>query len=160
MGQGSGVSGLLYSQVIRVAIASLIGAVFLPATCGIYNKMAGGSRSPKSVPEPSMGKAMATMFVIALINAVFASFFAWVITTVGSAVGARQQNTILIAQLVSLPISLLVMSGFLSAILPTAFGRAFIVALLYLLIVVLVSGVVLGVMLLLFRFFGAGYFRF
>lgn len=160
MGHRAGVAGFLYSQVICVAIASLIGAVFLPAMCAAYNKMARRRRSPTGVPEPSMAKAMAIMFLVALINAVLVFFLTLVVAAVGGAAGARQQNTTLVAQLVSLPVTLLVMAGMLSGMLPTTFGRAFLVTLLYLLVVAFVMGVVVGITVLIMNLLGANrYFR-
>jgi hypothetical protein len=158
MGDGAELRAFLYVQGIGVAIASLIGAVFLPATCALYNKIAGGRGSPASVPEPSMAKAMGILFAVALINAVLGFFIALVIAAVGSAAGARQQHTTLLAELITFPISLLVMSRLLSVMLPTAFGRALVVTLLYLLIVVLVLGMA-AMMVLILGYLGAGYFR-
>jgi len=159
MGHGADLGGFFFRQGIGAAIASLIGAVFLPATCALYNKIAHGPQSPRSVPEPSMSKAMAIMFVVALINEVLAFFIALAIAAIGRASGTYQQNTALMAHLFALPISLLVMSGFLSGMLPTSFGRAFIITLLYLLIVAVVLAIVAGMMVLIMGNFGAGYFR-
>jgi hypothetical protein len=145
----------LYRQGIVVAIASLIGAVLLPATCALYNKIARGRQGPTSVPEPSMGKAMGITFVATLSNAVLAFFILLVMAAVAGAAGARQRNAALMAQLIPLPVSLLVMAGVLSGMLPTTFGRALLVTLLYLVVAVLMSGSVLGMTVLIIRFLGA-----
>jgi hypothetical protein len=106
-----------------------------------------------------MGKAMGILFAVALINTMLAFFIALVIAAVGAAAGVREQNTTVIAELITFPISLLVMSGLLSRMLPTAFRRAFVVTLLYLLIVIVVLGVVAGMMVLVLGYFGAGHFH-
>ena len=160
MDRGGYIGAFLYGQATAVAIASLIGAVFLPAVCALYNKLAGGSGSPTSVPEPSMSKAMGIMFVASLVNAVLAFFIGLVITAWGSAAGVRQLNVTTTVYLLSLPICLLVMAGMLAGMLPTTFGRAFLVTLLYLAVVVLVVGIVVGIIVLILSFFGGNrYFR-
>ena len=130
--KGEGVTGrrngdalgvFLCFRVFALALGTVIGAVFLRAACAIYNKLAGGKGSPSSVPKPLFGKAMGITFVTALVNLV-AGF-----------------------ELLSLPVSLLVMAGMNSALLPTTFARGFLVALCYLLVglfVVVVLAVIFG----------------
>jgi hypothetical protein len=122
-GNGGALGVFLCVRVFAVALGTVIGAAFLRAACAFYNKLAGGKGSPSSVPEPLLGKAMGITFVTALVNAV-AGF-----------------------ELLSLPVSLLVMAGMNSALLPTTFGRGLLVALCYLLVglfVVVVLAVLFG----------------
>ncbi|HEV3261908.1 MAG TPA: hypothetical protein VG013_33970 [Gemmataceae bacterium] len=97
-------------RVFAILLGTVIGAVFLRAACAFYNKLAGGKGSPSSVPEPLLGKAMGITFVTALVNAV-PGF-----------------------ELLSLPVSLLVLAGMISALLPTTFARGLLVALCYLVV--------------------------
>ncbi len=48
-------TGAMCGLVGGVAILTLIGAVMLRAACALYNKIAGGSGSSNSVPEPDFG---------------------------------------------------------------------------------------------------------
>jgi hypothetical protein len=49
-----------------------------------------------------------------------------------------------VAQLISFPVSLLIMAAMLAGMLPTTFGRAILVTLCYMLIVLLVAGVLVA----------------
>jgi hypothetical protein len=62
----------------------------------------------------------------------------------GLSIKFSQQQTALVAQLLSLPIGLLVMAGMNAALLPTSFGKGLLVALCHLLIVVVVAAVIIG----------------
>jgi len=132
-------------MVFALALGTVIGAAFLRTACALYNKLAGGKGSPSSVPEPLLGKALGIIFVTTLANAV-AGFVIGLLVGAGSAeAGASERGPAVIAQLLSLPVSLLVMAGMSSALLPTTFARGLLVALCYLL-VVLVVVVVLAVL--------------
>jgi hypothetical protein len=110
-GRNDGALGIfLCVGVFEIAFGTMLGAVFLRAACALYNKLAGGKGSPSSVPEPLLGKAMGITFVTILVHAV-AGF-----------------------ELLSLPVSLLVLAGMNSALLPTTFARGVLVALCYLLV--------------------------
>jgi hypothetical protein len=139
---------------VGILIGTLIGAVILRAACALYNAMAGGKGSPYRVPEPELGKAMGIVLVTALIN-IAASFVLGLAVGGGAAAtGTGVEGPALLLQLVSLPLSLLVMAAMLTAMLPTTFGRGILVALCNLLITILVVvavGVIVGgVYLLLF----------
>jgi hypothetical protein len=143
MPEGAAIAGLLCALVIAVAIGTLIGAVFLLAAIALYNKMAGGASSPGGVPEPALGKAMWITFATSVVQLVAGV----VIEGYGEAAeGARG----LVAQLISFPVSLLIMAGMLSAKLPTTFGRAVLVTLCYMLVVLIVVGVLVGIAVLVF----------
>jgi hypothetical protein len=150
MPEGGAIGGLLCGLVVGVAIGTVIGAVFLRAAIALYNKMAGGESSPSSVPEPEFGKAMGITFVTSLVQMVV-GFFIGLVTAAGAAAAReRGQGVDVLAQLISFPVSLLIMAGMLCAMLPTTFGRAILVTLCYMLVVLLVVGVLVGIVFLVF----------
>ena len=143
-------AGALCGLVFALVIGTAVGAVFLRAGISLYNKLAGGPGSPTSVPEPTFGKAMGITFVTVLVNAVagFAIGFVFAAAHWHRQRISRGRADSLIPQLISFPVSLLVMSAMLSAMLPTSFGRAVLVTLCYALIAVLVVGVLVLVVVL------------
>jgi hypothetical protein len=99
---------------------------------------------------------MGITFVTALVNFV-GSFIIGLIVGAGTAAaktagaptpGVGGMN--LLAQLISFPISLLIMAGMLTAMLPTTFGRAILVTLLYMVITTVLIAVIALVVILLF----------
>jgi hypothetical protein len=137
----------LVVMVVAIPPGTVIGGLFLRAACGFYNKQASGKGSPDSVPEPLLGKAMGIAFVTTLVNAVAGLVIGLLLGAGGAAAGASERGTTLMSQLLSLPVSLLVMAGLNSALLPTTFARGLLVALCYLLMVFFVGlvGLVLAV---------------
>jgi hypothetical protein len=152
MPEGAAVGAmLLYALVIGLSIETLIGAVFLRAAVALYNKMAGGASSPGSVPEPAFGKAMWIIFATSVWQIVIAGLYIGISTGAGPvAAGAGGKGVDVVAQLISLPVGLLIMAAVLSAKLPTTFGRAVLVTFCYMLMVLLVVGVLEGIAVLLF----------
>jgi hypothetical protein len=148
MPEGAAIGVLLFALAIGVAVGTLIGAVFLRAAVALYNKMAGGTSSPSSVPEPALGKAMWIIFASSLAQMVVGLLID-LVTGAGPAVaGARGQEVDVVAELIFFPVSLLIMAGMLSAKLPTTFGRAILVTLCYLLVALPVVGVFVGIAVL------------
>jgi hypothetical protein len=146
----------LCTLVGALVIGTLIGAVFLRAACALYNKMAGGKKSPSSVPEPELGKAMGITFVTTLINVMVSFMIGLVVGAGGTAAGVGETWLKILAQLAALPVSIHVMAGMNAALLPTTFVRGLLVALCYLLVVLFVGivvGVIFGGLALLF-FYG------
>lgn len=143
MPEGAAIAGLLCVLVIAVAVGTLIGAVLLLAAIALYNKMAGGASSPGGVPEPALGKAMWITFATSVVQIVAG-------VVIGGYGEAREGARGLVADLISFPISLLIMAGMLSAKLPTTFGRAVLVTLCYMLVVLIVVGVLVAVAVLVF----------
>jgi hypothetical protein len=131
-------------MVVGIAIGTLIGAILLRAACALYNRLAGGKNSPSSVPEPELGKAMGIALVTAIVNAVIGYLLEFAIGVGAAAAMADQGNTIILrnmvilAYLLSFPVSLLVMAGMNALMLPTTFGRGILVTLCYLLVVLFV----------------------
>ena len=132
----SGVLGaLLFVKVFAIALGTVIGAGFLCAACALYNKLAGGKGSPSSVPELLLGKAMRITFVTTLFDVVAGFVIGLLIGASSAAAGPGERGPAVVAQLLSLPVSLLVMAGMNCALLPTTFTRGLLVALCYLLVV-------------------------
>jgi hypothetical protein len=138
MGIGGALGAFLCVMVLAIALGTFIGAVFLRAACALYNKLAGGKGSPSSVPEPPVGKAMGITFVTSLVNAVAGFLIGTLVGAGGMAAGAGESSPAITAQLLSLPVSLLVMAAMNSAMLPTTFTRGLLVTLCYLLVVLFV----------------------
>jgi hypothetical protein len=147
MPEGAAVAVLMCVLVIGIAFGTLIGAVFLRAAIALYNKLAGGASSPSSVPEPAFGKAMWITFATFVAQVVVGLLINGLV--VGDR-GAAAETHGLIAQLISFPVSVLIMAGMLSARLPTTFGRAFLVTLCDMLLSLLAAVVLLGVAVLVF----------
>ena len=121
-GNGGALGVFLCVRVFAVALGTVIGAVFLRAACAFYNKLAGGKGSPSSVPEPLLGKAMGITFVTTLANAVAGSVIGVLVGAGSAAAGDSERGSAVIAQLLTLPVSLLVMAGLNAALLPTTFA--------------------------------------
>jgi hypothetical protein len=116
-------------------LALFIGSVCLRGACYFYNLMAGGPKSPTSVPEPSTGKAMGILAVIMGANWALSCVIGLATSAGQAAGGARGSPGLnLLGAAVSVPLSFLIMAGMLTAMLPTTFGRSILVTLLYLLI--------------------------
>ncbi|HEY7314406.1 MAG TPA: hypothetical protein VH643_33975 [Gemmataceae bacterium] len=144
MPEGADIGVLLCALVIGLAVGTLIGAVFLRAAVALYNKLAGGASSPSSVPEPTFGKAMWITFAISLAQMVLGY------SLIAAAAGAGGQGAVVVAQFISVPVSLLISAEILSAKLPTTFGRAILVTLCDMLLVLIVLGVLVGIAVLVF----------
>jgi hypothetical protein len=111
------VGAILGGLLCGVLFGTLIGGVFLRAAVALYNKLAGGAQSPSSVPEPLLGKAMGITFVTTLVNAV-AGFVIGLATGAGAAAtGVGGRGAGLVAQLISFPMSLLIMAAMLTVVL-------------------------------------------
>jgi hypothetical protein len=137
---------LLFIKVFAIALGTVIGAGFLCVACALYNKLAGGQGSPSSVPELLLGKAMRIAFVTTLFDVVAGFVIGLLVGASSAATGSGVRGPAVVAQLLSLPVSLLVMAGMNCALLPTTFTRGLLVALCCLL-VVLLAVVVLAVLL-------------
>jgi hypothetical protein len=142
-----GASGVfLCVMVFAIALGTVIGALFLRAACALSNKLADSKGSPRSVPEPQLDKAIGITFVTTLVNAVVGFVIGLLVGAGTAATGPGGRGPTVIAQLLSLPVSLLVMAGMNSALLPSTFARGLLIAVCYLLVVVFVV-VVLAVIL-------------
>lgn len=139
------IGAFLCIMFFAIPLGTVIGAVFLREACTLYNKLADGTGSPSSVPELSLGKAMGISFATTVVNAV--ARFA--IGLLGA--GGAARGPVVIAQLLSIPVGLLVLAGLNTALLPTTFARGLSIALCYVLVALFVFGVlavILGGLLL------------
>src|SRR5262245_50278033 len=137
MPEGAALGWLLGALVIGFAVGTPIGAVILRAAVALYNKLAGGASSSSSVPAPAFGKAMWITFETSVWQLV-ASLLFFLLFTGDGAARARRQEVDMVAQLIFIPVSLLITVGVLSAKLPTTFGRAILVTLCEMLVVLVV----------------------
>ncbi len=138
---------LLCVRMFALGLGTIIGAVFLCAACALYNTLVGGKGSPNSVPELLFGKAMGIMFVTALVNAVAVSAIGLLVGAGGTKAGVGERGAAILAQLLCLPVSILVLARMNCVLLPTTFGRGFLVAMCYLMVgffVVIVLAVVVA----------------
>jgi hypothetical protein len=150
MPEGAAVGALLCALVIVVAVGTLVGAVFLRAAIALYNKMAGGASSPGGVPEPAFGKAMWIIFAATLAQVVVGLLFDFLTGAGAMPVGEGGKDVHVGAQLIFLPVSLLIMAAVLSAKLPTTFVRAILVTLYYMLMVILFVAVLVAAAVVVF----------
>ena len=139
---GAVLGGALCVLAIGVLVGTVIGAVFLRAAIALFNKIVGASGPPDGVPEPLFGRAMGITFVTSIVNAVAGFLIGLVVGAGAQATEAGKQSATITANLISTPLSLLIMAGMLTAMLPTSFGKAILVTLLYLVIVVVVVGII------------------
>jgi len=135
-------AGMAVILGVGLAIGTAIGAVILRAAVSLYNRFVGGANSPSSVKEPSFGSAFLISFVTNLVNWIVGFGIGVVIGVLGIATRSRPLNTMLLAQFISMPVSVIVMSCMLSMLLPAKFGRAFGVSCCYLLVCVVILVVV------------------
>jgi hypothetical protein len=114
--------------VAWLAIGTFIGAIILRSAIGLYNFLAGKDR----VPTPGMYNAMVITFTTSLINMMVTVMIA----RAGAAgAGFEDKDLSLVNQVISLPVTFVLMAGMLSWLLPTTIGRAFLVTLCHAIIV-------------------------
>lgn len=82
------------------------------------------SRRGETVPDPPFGQAVVIVLVAWLVN-----FAVHYVMSLAIGAGANPRGQMLAYQLVSLPVSFLVMASMLNAMLPTSFGKACLVTL-------------------------------
>jgi hypothetical protein len=152
MPEGVVIGILLCALVIGVAVETLIGAVILRAAVALCNKLEGGDLSPRSVPEPAFGKAMGIIFATSVARVIVGLLIDGLFMDGAAAAGTGG----MVAQLISFPVSLLIMAEMLSTRLPTTFGGAILVTLCYVLVSLLVAGVLVGIAVLVFAVVSRG----
>lgn len=146
--------GMLVGLVIGLAIGAVIGGIMLRAGVWLYNKLAGGPDSPRAVPEPPLGKAMGIAVLTGIVNAIAGFVIGLAIGAFARSSGVDTSGAVGPAQLVALPVGIVITISMLSAMLPTTVGRAFLVMLCQLLILIPV-GICIGAIV----FVGALAFR-
>jgi hypothetical protein len=141
----AGLDEFLLKMAVVVAVATLIGVVFLRAAIALYNKMAGGATSPRSVPVPEFEKAAAIVFVIAVLQMGVRFLIGRIVVGKAMIAGMDEKQVGVVALLTNLPVGLLVMALVLTVMLPTTFGRAVLVTLCYMFLVIIVVGVLMAI---------------
>jgi len=132
-------------MLFPAAMGTAFGAVCLLAAIALHNKMAGGAGAPSSVAAPGFIKALGITFVTALINAAVGIGVALAATATPAVHVLPAGCFGLLAQVVALPLSLLIMAVMLTAMLPTSFGRALVITLLYLMIAIALTLLIVAV---------------
>jgi hypothetical protein len=155
MPEGGAIAGLLVlcALVILLVIGTLIGAVCLRAAVALYDlyrkindRMAGEASSHRRVPRLAFGKAMWISFNTCVAQMLLGLYIGGVRDTGPLAPGAHEKGADVVTQLISLPVSLLIMAALLSRELPTTFGRAILLVIFcHLIIVMLVVGVIVAI---------------
>src|SRR5262249_4168509 len=152
--EGVPIGWMLCALAIGLVVGTLLGAVFLYAAIALYkaiallNKMLGGGSSPSSVPWPAFGKAMWITFETSMYQMVAGLLIFGLFR--GDGAGTRGQVVDGVAQLLFVPVSILITVGVLSAKLPTTIGRAILVTLCDVLLVLLAVSVLVAIAVLLF----------
>jgi hypothetical protein len=149
---------LMCALASGLVVGTLLGAVFLRWAVALYNKiallnnmMAGVDLSASSVPKPAFGKAMWITFETSVWQMVAGLLIFGLFRGDGTTVAeARGRVVDGVAQLLLVPVSLLIQVGVLSAKLPTTFGRAILLTLCDLLLVLLVVSVLVAIAVLVF----------
>jgi hypothetical protein len=154
MPEGVEVGLLLGALAIGFTVATLIDALFLRAAVALYNmvatlndRMAGDASFPSRVPQPTVGEAWWISFQISVARILVGGLIFGLFRDDENARGRIVDS---VAQLLFVPISLLITVGVLSAKLPTTFVRAILITLFDILLVVLVVGVLVGIAVLVF----------
>jgi hypothetical protein len=138
MPPGPPASGLLCVLVIGVAIGTVIAAVVLDLAVVLSNLMLG---SPQCIPVPSFAKALQITFINLFANVII-TFLISKAAAAGAGIGNAEN--LVVTQLISVPVSLVIMAGLLSEFLPTTLGRAILVIVCYILILFMM-GILLGI---------------
>lgn len=150
---------ILYNKVTGVSVGNRSGQVGPAAAVAVGDEterspIPDGTDNPnaedhdwsRGVPRLDAPRAFGIIFVAAIVNTMLGFLFNKVLRGVGLGLPRGFLGISPVAQLITLPVGLLV----LAAMLPTGFGKGVLVALLYLLIWVALGGVVLVVYLVVF----------
>jgi hypothetical protein len=115
-----------------VPVGLYIGAVVLRCGCWLFNKInksVAGPDAVNAVPIPGVGKAMLITLVVSVANLLVAFAIGLAFGVAAGASASNAAGAARLAQIVSIPASLLVGAGLLTAMLPTRFTRALLVVL-------------------------------
>lgn len=137
LAQGRVVVGLMVLGLMLLFV-TVVGAIILRIAASLYNSMFGGKRKSTRVPVPEFGQAMAITLGTTIVNFGVGLVIGFVFGFGGAAAGLQARAMSVPAQLVSIPVSFLVLSAMLSSMLPTTFGKAMVVAVLQLVVTVLI----------------------
>lgn len=141
--QVGALGAMLCGAVIGLLMGTFVGAILLRAAVSLYNRFADSGGSEGAVPEPSFASAVGIAFVTTLVNSSAAFVGGLVIGGVAAAYGLEGVGVVVFAQLVAIPVGVLIMALILTSELPTTFRRAIRVAACYFLIAIAI-GIVAG----------------
>ncbi len=144
------IAGALVGLGVVLLIGTPVSAIILRAAVALYNWTADGVDSPAAVAEPPLGKAMGIIFVVILANVFAGLFISLFVGGVALAIDPLGGGANVLAQLVALPVSMLVMASMLSNLLPTTFPRALVITLFHLIVSLVIGGVLLAILVVAF----------
>jgi hypothetical protein len=142
MGENARFDGVLCIWVGFLLVGTLVSAIVLRGGVSLYNKLVGGAKSPRAVPEPDMARALFIAFVTSITNAAVGFLVGLVAGSLAAGAGMREGAYGGTAQLVALLLGLPITVGLLSLLLPTTLVRAMLVTLCQLLLLLLIAGFV------------------
>jgi hypothetical protein len=148
MPKGVALIGVLDSVVVAVVGAVIAMAILLRATVALYNKVAGGAGSSRSVPQPRIGKAMGITFVIMVMVTVLVGLLGAGLRLIAQEIRAADWEESNVEALSLILLNLVFISLILGAMLPTARGRATLVSLCYMVVIGLCGCVLQAISLL------------
>jgi hypothetical protein len=149
---GRQIGALLCGLTFILIFGSAIGSVILRTAVYLFNSVTGVGNSRDAVPEPSYGEGFGIIFVTIIVNIV-AGVLAGLAISFGCGVaGIGADRARIYAQIVSIPLNVLVMSGTFSSMLPTSFLRGLVIAIGYMIVwFFIVIAIVVGVLAFGFR---------
>jgi hypothetical protein len=93
------------------------------------------------VPLPGLGRSLGIAVCFTLASCAIGWLLLLVFNTAGSATGSTPQMSLLLAQLVAVPLNVVLLAGLVSLFLPTTFGRGLLVSLVYFLMLLVIGAV-------------------
>ncbi len=149
---GKQIGALLCALTFGLVVGSAIGSVILRTAVYLFNSITGAGNSRDAVPEPSYGEGFGIIFVTIIVNAVAGVLAGLAIGFGCGLAGIGADRARIYAQIASIPLNILVMSGTFSSMLPTSFGRALVIAIGYMIVwFFIVVAIVIGVFAFGFR---------
>jgi SLA1 Homology Domain 1 (SHD1) protein len=149
---GKQIGALLCALTFMLIVGSAIGSVILRTAVYLFNSITGVGNSRDAVPEPSYGEGFGIIFVTIIVNIVAGVLAGLAIGFGCGLAGIGEDRARIYAQIVSIPLNVLVMSGTFSSMLPTSFLRGLVIAIGYMIVwFFIVIAIVFGVIAFGFR---------
>lgn len=115
--------------VIGLPLVLLFGSFLVLLGCALYNRLAGGRRSPFAVPRPELGQAMWICFFGTVGHAASAIVLAAILVPLALGEGAPANMRDNFVTLHLLPLGIICLGAAVALTLPTSFPRGLLVAL-------------------------------
>jgi hypothetical protein len=128
------IGALLCGLTFVLIVGSAIGSVILRTAVFLFNSITGVRSSRDEVPEPSYGEGFGIIFVMIIVNVVVGLLAGFAIGFGCGLAGIGADRARVYAQIVSVPLNILVMSGTFSSMLPTSFLRGVVIAVGYMIV--------------------------